>query len=232
MPPDAFPPLLNMSVNGLVVGVDFDNTIANYDELMYAIALERRLIRADLTRNKKLIRDAIRALPDGETHWRGVQVTAYGPRMHEARLIDGVREFFTGCRRRSIPVYIVSHKTEYANFGEANVDLRAAATAWLEQHGFFDPGGPGLPRPGVFFESTREEKIARIKALRATHFIDDLEETFREDAFPHTVQKILFTAHGRPDDLSGAVSFPTWGKIHEYLLGSAVTAGSMDAAWT
>jgi hypothetical protein len=206
-----------------VIGVDFDNTIANYDELMYAIALERRLIRADITKNKKLIRDAIRALPDGETHWRGVQVLAYGPRMHEARLIEGVRAFFAECRRRNIPVYIVSHKTEYANFGEASVNFREAATAWLERHGFFVPGELGLARTSVFFESTRAEKIDRIKALRATHFIDDLEETFRESAFPHDVQKILFASHDQPNDIAGAASFTTWGQIHEYLLGSAVT---------
>jgi len=214
---------MNVPANGRVVGVDFDNTIADYDELMYAIALERRLIRADIAKNKKLIRDAIRALPDGETQWRSVQVMAYGPRMHEARLIEGVREFFSECRRRSIPVYIVSHKTEYANFGEASVNLREAAAAWLERHGFFAPGELGLARTGVFFESTRAEKIDRIKALRATHFIDDLEETFHESEFPRDVQKILLAVRGRPTDIAGAVSFATWGQIHEYLLGSAVT---------
>jgi len=215
---------MNIPANGMVVGVDFDNTIANYDELMYAIALERRLIRTDIAKSKKLIRDAIRALPDGEAQWRSVQVMAYGPRMHEARLIEGVREFFAECRRRSIPVYIVSHKTEHANFGETGVNLREAAAGWLERHGFFASDGLGLARTGVFFESTRAEKIDRIKALRATHFIDDLEETFHEGTFPRDVQKILFAAHGQPNNIAGAVSFSTWEQIHEYLLGSAVTA--------
>ena len=213
---------MNAPANGWVIGVDFDNTIASYDELMHAIALERGLIGAAVARNKKLIRDAIRALPDGETHWRGLQVTVYGPRMHEARLIEGVREFFSDCRRRHIPVCIVSHKTEYANFGDADVNLRAVAMAWLEQHGFFQEGGLGLNRANVFFESTRAEKIDRIKALRATHFIDDLEETFRESAFPHDVQKILLAAHGQSSDMAGTVSFATWKQIQEHLLGSAV----------
>ena len=196
---------MNARADGWVIGVDFDNTIANYDELMYTIALQRGLIRADIAKNKKLIRDAIRALPDGETHWRSVQVMAYGPYMHEARLIEGVREFFADCQRRRITVYIISHKTEYANFGETSVNLRAAATAWLERHGFFAPGELGLTKTGVFFESTRAEKIDRIKALRATHFIDDLEETFRDSAFPRDVQKILLAAHGQPSDIAGTV---------------------------
>lgn len=214
---------MNAPANGWVIGVDFDNTIASYDELMHAIALERGLIGVAVARNKKLIRDAIRALPDGEAHWRGLQVTVYGPRMHEARLIEGVREFFVDCRRRHTQVCIVSHKTEYANFGDADVNLRTVAMAWLEQHGFFQEEGLGLNRANVFFESTRADKIGRIKALRATHFIDDLEETFRDGAFPHDVQKILLAAHGQASDIAGTVSFATWKQIHEYLLGSAVT---------
>ena len=212
---------MNVPTKGWAIGVDFDNTIACYDELMHTIALERGLIRADIAKNKKLIRDAIRALPDGEMHWRSLQVTAYGPQMQQARLIEGVREFFAECRRRGIPIYIVSHKTEYANFGEANVDLRAAAMAWLDRHGFFSPGELGLSRNDVFFESTRAKKIERIKALRATHFVDDLEETFRESAFPQDVRKILFTARDQTSDAAGAVSFSTWEQIYAHLLGGA-----------
>lgn len=209
---------MNVSANSWVIGVDFDNTIASYDELMHTIAVERGLITAGVARSKKLIRDAIRALPDGEMHWRSLQVTAYGPRMHEAQLIEGVKEFFVECQRRNIPVYIVSHKTEYANFGEAAVNLRAVAIAWLELHGFFAPGELGLDRTNVFFESTRAEKIERIKTLRATHFIDDLEETFLDSAFPHDVQKILLSAHGLTGDITGVVPVATWRQIYERLL--------------
>jgi len=215
---------MNVPVSCWVIGVDFDNTIASYDELMHAIALERGLIGADIAKNKKLIRDAIRTLPNGETHWRSLQVTAYGPRMHEARLIEGVREFFIECRRRGIPVYIVSHKTEYANFGEANVNLRAVAMEWLDRHGFFAPSELGLSRTNIFFESTRAEKIDRIKALRTTHFIDDLEETFCESAFPRDVQQILLAAHSRAGDAAGVVSFATWRQINEHLLGGTELA--------
>ena len=97
-------------------------------------------------------------------------------------------------------MHIVSHKTEYANFGEANVNLREAATAWLERHGFFEDTQLGLCRTNVFFESTRAEKINRIGALRATHFVDDLEETFLEASFPLGVEKILIAAHGQQDE--------------------------------
>lgn len=208
---------MTVPIEDWVIGVDFDNTIACYDDLMHAIALERGLIRPDIAKNKKLIRDTIRGLPDGELHWRSLQVTAYGPQMQEARLIEGVREFFAECRRRGIPIYIVSHKTEYANFGDANVNLREAAMAWLDRHGFFLPDKLGLNRNHVFFESTRAEKIERIKTLRATHFIDDLEETFRESAFPQDVQKMLLTASDEIGDATGDISFSNWEKIYAHL---------------
>lgn len=207
----------------LVIGVDFDNTIASYDELMYGLALARGLIDAGTAKNKKSIRDTIRALPDGELHWRSLQVAAYGPHMHEARVMDGVREFFDGCRRRGLSLYIVSHKTEYANFGKAEVNLRTAALQWLERQGFLDARGSGLREDEIFFEATRAEKIERIRSLGITHFIDDLEETFRESAFPPDVIKLLLATNGRPAHLDGVVSFTTWSEIHAYLLGGAIS---------
>lgn len=207
-----------------VIGVDFDNTIASYDALMHALALERGLIAADTLPSKKLIRDSIRALHEGETHWRGLQVTAYGPRMHDARLLDGVKEFFAECRRSGVPVYIVSHKTEYANFGEANVNLRVIAMGWLEQQGFFENPGPGLRKADVFFESTRVEKCQRIQALGVTHFIDDLEETFLERAFPGGVQRILLARDGGATEVPGALRFSAWREIRQHLFDRATAA--------
>lgn len=209
---------------GWTVGVDFDNTIACYDELMHSVALERGLIAAEVVKAKKVIRDAIRALPGGEEHWRSLQVTVYGPRMHEARLIDGVTDFFADCRRWNVPVYVVSHKTEYANFGEAGVNLRAVAMAWLDQHGFFNEERLGLSKSGVFFESTRAEKIDRIKALRATHYIDDLEEVFCDRAFPRDVEKILLAEHSQPGNMAEASPFSSWKQIREHLFGNGVAA--------
>lgn len=204
-----------------VIGVDFDNTIAGYDDLMHDIALERGLIQRNFPRNKRLIRDAIRRLDDGETRWRGVQVTAYGQRMHEAQPLAGAKAFFAECRRRGIPTYIVSHKTEYLNFGEATVNLRALALEWLDRHGFLTPTESGIERSAVFFESTRTEKLDRIRTLGATHFIDDLEETFSDGGFPSHVQGMLLASSDDDGatDLP-AVRFATWNEIHQHLFDS------------
>ena len=51
--------------------------------------------------------------------------------------------------------------------------------------------GFAIPKENVFFEATRTEKIARIKALDCTHFIDDLEEIFLDPEFPETTRQFL-----------------------------------------
>jgi hypothetical protein len=202
----------------VIIGIDFDNTIASYDDLMHRAAVEQGLIPAGLPRNKKRIRDTIRALPDGEARWRGLQTYSYGPGMRDARPMEGVKEFLAGCKTRRIPVWIVSHKTEFANFGDPMVNLRAAALDWLEKEEFLDARRFGIGRERIFFEDTREAKIARISSLKITHFIDDLEETFLEESFPRNVAGILLTSQQPRDASPKWTPYPTWRDIQRHLL--------------
>ncbi|HYA30163.1 MAG TPA: hypothetical protein VEI95_15190 [Acidobacteriota bacterium] len=201
----------------MIIGVDFDNTIAGYDNLMYLIAFEWGLVDAGIERNKKRIRDAIRIRPNGEALWQRLQVAAYGDRINEAVLIEGVIEFFLFCKEHSIPIWIISHKVNYPNQNELGVNLREAAMAWLGKHGFFAKNGIGIDRLQVYFEDTRADKIARIRKLRVTHFIDDLEETFADPTFPPEVEKILYSRH-RSVDAPDIKSFTSWKEIRGYLL--------------
>lgn len=201
----------------MIVGVDFDNTIASYDALMHRLAAEWGLIGTNVDRNKKLIRDAIRNLPEGESKWRKLQTHCYGAGIGEAAPMEGVERFFATCKRLGIDLWIVSHKTQYANFGEP-VDLRTAALGWLEHKGFVDSNGFGIDRKRVVFGETRNEKIAHIRNLGITHFIDDLEETFLEEDFPPGVARLLY-APGQPRSVCERWhSFPTWCDIERHLL--------------
>jgi hypothetical protein len=87
---------------------------------------------------------------------------------------------------------VISHKTQYASTDrDKKHDLRQKAMEWMEANQFFSEQGLGLKRDQVFFEETRSDKIARIRELGCTHFIDDLEETFAEPDFPR-IEKFLF----------------------------------------
>lgn len=201
---------------GYIIGVDFDNTIINYDDVIYDVALRQGLIHPELKKTKKDIRDGIRQLPEGEIEWQKLQAIVYGPGMGEARPVEGVRIFFESCKKCNVKVYIISHKTEFAS-SNRQTNLREAAMTWIENNHFFQANGFGLSRKDVYFEATRYEKIQRIKQLGCTHYIDDLEETFLEESFPGNVEKILYGPHICYPLLPGVRVANTWGEIIEYL---------------
>ncbi len=184
----------------MIIGVDFDNTIAGYDDLMIGYAVKAGVASPGEDLTKREIRDRIRATENGETAWRRLQATVYGDRMGEAVLMAGVTDFFRAMSARSIPLYIISHKTERAAEGASGVNLREVALSWMKTKGFFSDESLGLSLSSIYFEATREEKIARIRSLGCTHFIDDLVETFVDPSFPEGVIKILF-ARSAPDPL-------------------------------
>lgn len=203
----------------MIIGLDFDNTLVTYDEVMYDTALDRGLIASGTPKNKKDIRDQIRLSSDGEDAWTKLQAEVYGPRMAEAQLVPGVLEFFDLCRQKQIVTYIISHKTEYAKFDETGTNLREAALAWMRQHGFFDPAKINLKADDVYFGGSRSEKIQHIIDLGCTHFIDDLEEVFLDNAFPLTVEKILFSPSAPDVEGHGYLVFQDWRGICEYIFG-------------
>lgn len=199
-----------------IIGVDFDNTLISYDELLYSVGVQKGLISSTTEKNKKCIRDQIRQLPNGEIEWQKLQAFAYGPRIGEARLIDGVWGFFKLCQQNRIRVYIISHKTEFANYDGPHTNLRKAALDWMKANQFFQEEGLGLSLDSVFFGMIRQEKIDRIKTLGCTHFIDDLEETFLEESFPSDIEKILFAPYPQPPLLPGIRVLRSWQEISDY----------------
>lgn len=205
------PPERSNNAPPCVIGIDLDNTIAQYDGMLYRRAIECGWLSPDEARGKRAIRDHIRRLPDGEMKWQTLQAYIYGPGMGGARLMTGARAFLDACREHGTPVYIVSHKTKYAAAAPEGPGLREAALAWLERRGWL-----GLSRDRIFFEATRAGKMARIQSLGCTHFVDDLEETFLEPAFPASVEKILFAPDGGASHRGNWLSFASWKAIRGY----------------
>jgi len=201
----------------LRIGIDFDNTIITYDEVFCERAKSRGLIDPGFTGRKQAVRDAIRLLPDGELAWQRLQGQVYGKGIAEARMVAGVEAFLRRCRAEGCAVVVVSHKTEYGHYDPDRVNLRKAALDWMAAQGLLD-GNHGITLEGVYFESTRAEKLGRIAALCLTHFIDDLEEVLTDPGFPPHVKRILFA--GEEQSLGTCyVSCSTWREIEEQIFG-------------
>jgi hypothetical protein len=193
---------------GLRIGIDLDNTLINYDRLFHRVSLERGLVPVEFVGTKRDIRDVIRRRPGGEIEWQHLQAHIYGPAIAQASAAEGALDFVRRARARDVELTIVSHKTALANLGANKVNLRDAAREWLRANEFL--GDETVPPANVYFEDTRAAKIARIVALRCTHFIDDLEEVFDDPAFPAGVERLLL---GGP--VQSKAAYPAYASFRE-----------------
>ncbi len=198
------------------IGIDFDNTLVDYDRVFVAAAKRQGLIPLDFTGTKQAVRDCIRRSSDGELAWQRLQGHVYGAGIGDATLFDGAGDFLGVCRTRGLEVFVVSHKTQFGHHDPTHVDLRRAALGWMKARGFFRPDGFAIAPAHVFFESTRAEKLARIRAAGCDVFIDDLVEVFADPGFPAEVRPILFAATAT---LAGVAVCPTWRQVAETVFG-------------
>lgn len=176
------------------IGIDFDNTLARYDQAFTKLAQEWGLVGLNEKETKQGIQQRTRLRENGELLWQRLQGEVYGLRMQEAEQFMGEDQFLRRCAATpGVQIFIVSHKTEFGHFDETRTNLRDAARQWMYNKGFFDSAKYAIPEKHLFFESTQQEKVARIASLHCDVFIDDLIELFSTPSFPNTTKKILFS---------------------------------------
>jgi len=163
------------------IGVDLDNTLADYSAPLARLCREYGVGRA--APNAKLaLRDHLRER-GREAEWTNLQGEIYGPLMPEARLFPGAAEFLSRAMGRGCECFVVSHRTRRPIAGQA-YDLHQSARLWLQ--------GQGLGDIAVYLEESKISKLTRIGSLRADVFIDDLPELLGDRAFPAGVRPVLF----------------------------------------
>jgi hypothetical protein len=188
------------------LGLDFDNTLIAYDRLFRRVALDKGLIPEQVPPQKNAVRDYLRQ-QDREEEWTRLQGEVYGGRILEAEPYPGMRGVLDALSALRVPMFIVSHKTRTPYLGPP-CDLHAAARSWLEQQGFHDAEGLAWTQDQVYFETTKEAKVARILALGCTHYVDDLPEILA--MLPDGVEKILFSVNGN------APTHPAWKRMSSW----------------
>ncbi len=202
------------------VAVDFDNTIVCYDDVFHRAAVEKGWLTArERILAKGAVRDTLRA-QGMEEEWIHLQGYVYGAGMHLARPYPGVKDFFKKLRAAGIEAAIVSHRTK-TPFRGPQTDLHAAAQAWLAREGFLNSPHTGLDETNVYFELTKEQKLARIAALQPSYFIDDLIEFLSEPAWPTSVNRILFDPASHHAGGACFATAATWSDIGKTIFASA-----------
>ena len=200
----------------MLIGLDFDNTLARYDSVFSVEAKKQGLVSNEWQGAKRDLKNKLHSTQNGGKLWQKIQGQVYGPSMHKADLFPGVARFLLRCKLQGHTVFIVSHKTKYGHFDPTKTLLRQAALDWMQSKGFFDENEFAIHRENVFFATTRREKVEKIKSLNLDVFIDDLEEVFSEDDFPD-IRKILFSniSKGEHHD----VVCNNWSNIENSILG-------------
>ena len=201
---------------GMLIGIDFDNTLVTYEQVFRDVAIARGLIGPDFAGTKQEIRDHIRLLPDGDLAWQRLQGFVYGKGIANAQIFQGADGFLRRARAEGAPVVVVSHKTEYGHYDPDRVNLRESARAWMRTNGFFASSGFGIPAENVFFEGSRAEKLERIARLGCSCFIDDLEEVLGDPDFPVGISRILFS-QSKPVRAAPYTVCTSWRQIEEHV---------------
>lgn len=195
------------------IGIDFDNTIVSYDALFHKVAVEQALVPAGLPKSKLAVRDYLREI-NNEPAWTELQGYVYGTKMGNAAAYPLVIEFIKFAREKGISMSIVSHKTKYPFIGP-KYNLHEAASGWLANtltDGFTDLIEPD----DVFFELTKEEKIARIADIGCDYFIDDLPGILLMPGFPKNLKRILFDPEGLHNTDGLYVKLGSWQAIRTF----------------
>jgi hypothetical protein len=197
------------------IGIDFDNTIACYDGVFHAAALERGLIPAGLGRDKNSVRDHLNG-SGRKDDFTELQGYVYGARMDLVSPYPGFAEFVAAARTAGHDIFVVSHKTRHPILGPKH-DMHAAARAFLTDRALMGEGPEQIAPANVFFELTKDEKVARARKLACEVFIDDLPEILAMHGFPEGLRKVLFDPEGL---FAGAVAEaaqfdrrPSWASI-------------------
>lgn len=197
------------------IGIDFDNTIACYDGVFHKAALARGLVPAGLPSSKNAVRDYLNGSGRADA-FTELQGHVYGARMDLVSPYPGVEEFVAAARRAGHALFVVSHKTRHPILGPRH-DMHAAARGFLATHGLVAPAA--IAAEDVYFELTKEAKVARVTALACDVFIDDLPEILAMAGFHPGLRGILFD----PEGLFGAgrcdhERYASWREIAAALL--------------
>jgi hypothetical protein len=199
------------------IGIDFDNTIACYDGVFHAAALERGLIPANVDHDKNSVRDHLNGAGRNDD-FTELQGYVYGARMDLVAPYPGFADFVAEARKAGHELFIVSHKTRHPILGP-KYDMHAAARGFLAAQGLMGEGPSQMDPSRVFFELTKEEKIARAALIRCEIFIDDLPEILMMPGFPDGMLRILFDPENQFASIPESI-----GNLHRRLSWAVIAA--------
>jgi hypothetical protein len=160
-------------MSGETVVIDLDNTLIDYDEALYTLALNRGYIASTCRAKKKPIQLEIykRASSEavGDRRWLSLQHECYAG-LASARIDECALKTLEEILALGYRPVIVSHKSAKSYF-DGVTDLRRPALDFLGKKNIFSLVSPA----DICFAETLEEKVKLICKLKPIMVIDDHE---------------------------------------------------------
>ena len=176
----------------MIFGIDFDNTLVNYN-LAFKKAINQEKTNLGKKFKKRKFNSKIQIknylLKNNKIDlWKRLQSKVYSEYIFQAYLNVEILKLLKYLDKKKIKFYIVSHKTIYPYIGK-RTNLHLLSKKWLRLN-LFNKKNKFKKNYKSFFETTKKKKLYKIKLLKITHFIDDLDEILNK--LPSHINKIKF----------------------------------------
>ena len=116
------------------IGIDFDNTIVNYEDLFHQEAIRKKLFKK--SQKKKNSKNNLKnklISNNREKEWTSIQGIVYGKKMMKAKPYTGSVKFINKySNKKNFKIFIVSHKTLYPIIGE-KINLHKISKNWIKK---------------------------------------------------------------------------------------------------
>lgn len=170
------------------LGIDFDNTITNYDGVFSKVALNENMISKDASRLFKTKADVKNYLIDinKEDKWTELQGLVYGKYIKFAKPQKNLIQTIKLLSEFDIFLCIVSHRTKFPFIGE-KINLHDAAKQWINEN-----LSQLICDTNIYFEETIENKVKRANSLNLDFFVDDLPKILLNEKLSKNITKILY----------------------------------------
>jgi 5'(3')-deoxyribonucleotidase len=170
------------------LGIDFDNTITNYDGVFSKVAVSENMIRKDTSHAFNTKADVKNYLINinEEEKWTELQGLVYGKYIKFAKPQNNLIQTIKLLTESDIFLCIVSHRTKFPFIGE-KTNLHDAARQWLNENLF-----QLISDTNIYFEETIENKVKRANSLNLDFFVDDLPKILLNEKLSKNITKILY----------------------------------------
>ncbi len=199
------------------IGIDFDNTIAIYDELFRIENNKYNFTEYKNSNPKEILKRNLFKKNNGIFLWNKIQGSIYGRQIKNATIAPGFKSFLILAKYLKHEVFIISHKTKYGHFDKKKFNLRTEAIKWMDKNNLFLKNNLLIKKKNIFFCNTKKEKIDKLNSLHLDYFVDDLLKILIDKTLTNKTNKIFFNRFNSRIKNNYLISLSNWSIISNHI---------------